>query len=466
MLYTKVQYSTSTDCCTPPTYLYMVCNYMESNSVLVADGNTTSAISPTRRGARPKHVWSAESTTKRICLPWSVYILARLPNKHNHRRRGYILKTRAWPLPWWTGICHTKHENGRRSLALLGKHDQAHREQHSNSPASSEAMSPGRCHVSVSIPPPLLLSQPSHQKSVSAYDKWKPNKPSPSSPEPTSWLRLCTWVTTAAALAISASQSSCAFLCFKCPRKEAAQLIFLAASRFSWQPPFENLGLRFCQESTFPAIWKSWEDFVQDFFPIKSETCSDGLGVLWFFFFNLVGRILGKIKIFVQDFDSIKTGVRPTLMHTKNLYENGPNPFFSGFFNLMDTRMVQIRMAKSVWAFRNRTTNGFGAQIRLLQWYESANGFRTRCNYNYIWPMTLLEVKYIMTCQECGGYRQGYGRIEVHSFLLKRRERTLAARSAVLEMLEVKEDRRFGSLDDDSAKVKWMWRVYPRVDYT
>ena len=43
-------------------------------------------------------------------------------------------------------------------------------------------------------------------------------------------------------------------------------------------------------------------------------------------------------------------------------------------------------------------------------------------------------------CQECGGCRQGYGRIEVHSFLLKRRERTLAARSAVLEMLEVKED--------------------------
>ena len=39
--------------------------------------------------------------------------------------------------------------------------------------------------------------------------------------------------------------------------------------------------------------------------------------------------------------------LRPTLMHTKNLYENGPNPFFSGFFNLMGTRMVQIRMAKS-----------------------------------------------------------------------------------------------------------------------
>ena len=72
--------------------------------------------------------------------------------------------------------------------------------------------------------------------------------------------------------------------------------------------------------------------------------------------------------------------------------------------------------------------------------------------------MTLLEVKYIMTSVR--------NAIEVHSFLLKRRERTLAARSAVLEMLEVKEDRRFGRLDDDSAKVKWMWRVYLRVDYT
>ena len=76
----------------PPTYLYIVCSCMKSNSVLVADGNTTSAVSPTRRGARPKYVWTAESPTKRV------YILARLPNKHNHRR-GYILKTRAWPLP-------------------------------------------------------------------------------------------------------------------------------------------------------------------------------------------------------------------------------------------------------------------------------------------------------------------------------------------------------------------------------
>ena len=33
-------------------------------------------------------------------------------------------------------------------------------------------------------------------------------------------------------------------------------------------------------------------------------------------------------------------------------------------------------------------------------------------------------------------------------------------------MLEVKEDRWFGRLDDDSPKVKWMRRVYPRVGYT
>ena len=42
----------------------------------------------------------------------------------------------------------------------------------------------------------------------------------------------------------------------------------------------------------------------------------------------------------------------------------------------------------------------------------------------------------------------------------------LASRSEVLEMLEVKDGRWFGRLDDDSPKVKWMRRVYPRVDYT
>ena len=41
----------------------------------------------------------------------------------------------------------------------------------------------------------------------------------------------------------------------------------------------------------------------------------------------------------------------------------------------------------------------------------------------------------------------------------------LEARSEVLKMLEVKEDRWFGRLDG-SPKVKWMRHVYPRVDYT
>ena len=36
-------------------------------------------------------------------------------------------------------------------------------------------------------------------------------------------------------------------------------------------------------------------------------------------------------------------------MGTKNLYENRPDPFlFFVFFDLMGTRMVQIRIAKSV----------------------------------------------------------------------------------------------------------------------
>ena len=59
--------------------------------------------------------------------------------------------------------------------------------------------------------------------------------------------------------------------------------------------------------------------------------------------------------------------------------------------------MVQIRIAKSVRAFRNKTTNGFGAQIRLHQRYKTANGFRTRRIYYYIWPITLIELKYIIT---------------------------------------------------------------------
>ena len=56
---------------------------------------------------------------------------------------------------------------------------------------------------------------------------------------------------------------------------------------------------------------------------------------------NLVGKILGKIKIFVQDFVPIRTALRPTLMHTKNLYENGPNPlFFFGTKNMSESHFM------------------------------------------------------------------------------------------------------------------------------
>ena len=76
--------------------------------------------------------------------------------------------------------------------------------------------------------------------------------------------------------------------------------------------------------------------------------------------------------------------------------------------------------------------------------------------------MKLLELKYIMTSAR-NAAAIAKGMVELRSIVFySREERTLAARSAVLEML----DRRFGRLDDDSAKVKWMWRMYARVDYT
>ena len=65
--------------------LYMVCSYMESNSVLVENDDATSAVSPTRRGTPGKDVWNAESPTKRLFFLRSVNVLARLP-KHKRPR--------------------------------------------------------------------------------------------------------------------------------------------------------------------------------------------------------------------------------------------------------------------------------------------------------------------------------------------------------------------------------------------
>ena len=87
--------------------------------------------------------------------------------------------------------------------------------------------------------------------------------------------------------------------------------------------------------------------------------------------------------------------------------------------------MVQIRIEKPVRAFRNKITNGFGAKICLHQRYKATNGFCTPYNYDYIWPIVLLELKYIVTSARNAAAiaREGYGRIEVDSFLLNKEKR-------------------------------------------
>ena len=56
-----------------------------------------------------------------------------------------------------------------------------------------------------------------------------------------------------------------------------------------------------------------------------------------------------KKRLTTLNFSGHVFNVRPTLMGTKNLYEKGPDPFFLYSFNLMGTRMAEIRrIAKSV----------------------------------------------------------------------------------------------------------------------
>ena len=52
---------------------------------------------------------------------------------------------------------------------------------------------------------------------------------------------------------------------------------------------------------------------------------------------------------------------------------------------------------------------------------KSANGFRTRCNYYYIWPMTLLELKYIMTSAR-NAAAIAKGMVELRSIVFYSRE--------------------------------------------
>ena len=80
-----------------------------------------------------------------------------------------------------------------------------------------------------------------------------------------------------------------------------------------------------------------------------------------------------------------------------------PNPF-ERFVTRLQTDLVPRFFAP---ATQNCKRTSHAAQLLL---HLANNTARTQI-YNYL-------------CQECGGYRQGYGRIEVHSFLLKRREST------------------------------------------
>ena len=152
-------------------------------------------------------------------------------------------------------------------------------------------------------------------------------------------------------------------------------------------------------------------------------------------------------------------------MGTKNVYENGPDPFFCFFSILWEREWSRFvwpnpferfvtRLYKRIWcpdsfapAIQNCKRISHAAQLLL----RLANNTARTQIHNYL-------------CQEMR--RLCIAKLEVHSFLLKRREGTLAARSEVLELLEVKDGRWLVRLDDDSPKVKWMRRVYPRVDYT
>ena len=64
---------------------------------------------------------------------------------------------------------------------------------------------------------------------------------------------------------------------------------------------------------------------------------------------------------------------------------------------------------------------GFGAQIRLHQRYKTTNGFRTRRNDYYIWPITLLELNYIITSAR-NAATIAKGMVELRSIVFDSRE--------------------------------------------
>ena len=103
-------------------------------------------------------------------------------------------------------------------------------------------------------------------------------------------------------------------------------------------------------------------------------------------------------------------------MGTKNLTKMDQIRFFVFF------RSYGNENGPDSYSFRNKTTNGFGAQIRLHQRYKTANGFRTRRNYYYIWPIILLELKYIIITSARNAAAIAKGMVELRSIVFDSRE--------------------------------------------
>ena len=117
----------------------------------------------------------------------------------------------------------------------------------------------------------LYCSSSSYQKSVSADDKSKHNKPSPLSPEPTSSLWLCTLVTAAAALALAASQSPpyvLCVLCFTISRADKRRNRYVSPPQdFREGCHLKILGQDFAKRAHFRSSENLGKIFRQHFYP-------------------------------------------------------------------------------------------------------------------------------------------------------------------------------------------------------
>ena len=157
------------------------------------------------------------------------------------------------------------------------------------------------------------------------------------------------------------------------------------------------------------------------------------------------------------------------LLHERNTYlcENGPNLFLFLFFQSYGNENGPDSYSHIHLSVRNNITNGFGAQICLHQ-RKTVNGFHTRRNCYYIWPITLLELKHSGVhnhlCQNTAAIAKGMVEMRSIAFYSREERGRWRQRPEVLEMLKVKEDRCFFlRLDDDSPKAKWMRHCIPEL---